>query len=418
MNIVRPFVFLFLGIAAPIGLAAAALPEAPPESCGVSSARLERVETLLRRQVSDRHHAGLVTLLVRNGKVVHTSAAGYRDIEGQLPMQRDSICRVYSMTKLVTSVAALMLVEEGKLGLDQPIGRWLPALVKPNVLAGGTDDAPVLRAAAAPVTVRHLLTHTAGYTYDFIGQDLIHRLYARRNLWESPSMAEFIARVAGLPLAHEPGAQFTYGINADILGAVIEAASGVSLPEFLAHRIFGPLGMSDTGFDVAPGKLARLAKVYSHSPKGGFAEAGVFLGAYAEAGRGFASGGGGLFSTADDFARFALMLLHSGKSGSETILSRKSVELLRSNQLQGHPGGHHALSRAHGFGLGAEVRLDLGLGGPLGSKGQFGWYGAATTYCTIDPQENLVAILMAQHLPFNEHGVFDEFANAFYQALR
>lgn len=393
------------------------LPTVDPERQNISSERLKRVAAMSQRYIDRRQHAGLVTLLARDGKIVDWRSHGFRNVERRLPMECDTICRIYSMTKIVTSVAALILIEEGRLGLDQPVAQWLPELAKPRVLTGGTADAPIHEETHSAITIRHLLTHTAGYTYDFIGHDPIHELYTRKDLWNSASPEDFVRRVAALPLAHHPGAQFTYGINVDLLGAAIEKASGETLERFFAIRILGPLGMVDTAFDVPAEKLDRLATVYTHGAKGGFAEPPVFLGAFAEQGRGFASGGGGLFSTAGDLARFAQMLLNGGALDGHRIVSRKTIELMIANHLQGLPGGCHALSPAHGFGLGVEVRLDLGKGGPLGSPGQFGWYGAATTYCAIDPKERLVTILLAQHLPFNEHGIFDAFANAYFQAL-
>jgi CubicO group peptidase (beta-lactamase class C family) len=393
------------------------LPQSPPDRHGISPERLKRVEETIRRAVDDGHHAGAAWLLARNGEIVDWQSYGYRDLEALLPMERNTICRIYSMSKIVTSVAVLILVEEGRVGLDDPIGKFLPALSQAQVLTGGTSDAPELVPAKSPVTIKHLLTHTSGYDYDFANTQLINQLYQKQDLWNSTSLKEFVSRVARLPLAHQPGEKFTYGINNDILGALIDTVSGKSFEDFVQERICGPLQMHDTAFHVPPDKTNRLARIYAQGEGGKLVEAQDFLGAYVEKGRGIPCGGAGLFSTAGDYARFAQMLLNGGSLEGTRVLSRKTVELMTSNHVQHLPGENHGFSPAHGWGLGVEVRLDLGRGSNLGSHGQFGWYGAATTYCQIDPKEKLVAVLFTQHFPFNQHGLFGRFANTYYSAL-
>jgi CubicO group peptidase (beta-lactamase class C family) len=339
---------------------------------------------------------------------------GRRDVEQRLPMEKDTIVRLYSMSKILTSVAALILHEEGRLKLDDPVSKYLPALEKPKVMTGGTAKAPVLVAAKTPITIKHLMTHTSGFIYGF-GKTPVDKVYQDAKVFDVASMDEFVARAAKLPLAHQPGVRFSYGINTDFLGAVIEKVSGQPLDVFVEERICRPLGLVDTGYDVPESKMARLAKVYQLKD-GHFEPVEPVAASFAERGRGFPTGGAGMFSTAIDYARFAQMLLNGGELDGVRILGRKTVELMTANHLPDpHPttddGG------ADGFGLGVSVRLDLAKSSQLGSVGQFGWSGAATTHVVMDPQEKLVAILMAQHFPFNEHDLFWDFTTLTYGAL-
>jgi CubicO group peptidase (beta-lactamase class C family) len=228
---------------------------------------------------------------------------------------------------------------------------------------------------------------------------------------------DFIRKVGKLPLRHHPSEAFTYGINTDALGALVERLSGQPFEEFLQRRLFRPLKMPDTSFDVPPEKRERLAKTYKHGPDGKFVEAEPLIGTFAEKGRGIDSGGAGLFSTVSDYARFAQMRCNGGQLDGVRLLGRKTVELMTANHLLSLPESATASNRAQGFGLGVEVQLDLGRSGLPGSPGAFGWYGAATTYARIDPKERLVALAFAQHFPFNEHGLFAKFATGYYQAL-
>lgn len=398
-------------------LSAQSLPTVRPVQAGFSAQRLHRLHATMKRFVADGQHAGVITLVARKGKLVDLQTYGYRDLEKRLPMEKDTICRIYSMSKIVTSVAVLMLMEEGRFNLDDPVANYLPELKELKVLTGGTADAPQLEPLKRAVTIKHLLTHTSGLIYDFDGTDELHKLYQRAELWSGPDLNDFIRKVGRLPLKHQPGDAFTYGINTDVLGALVERMSGMTFEEFLQERLCRPLKMRDTSFDVPPAKMDRLAKTYKHGPDGKLVEAEPLIGTSAEKGRGIYSGGTGLFSTVGDYAHFAQMLCNDGQLDGERILGRKTVELMTANHLLALPGDKHGFDPAAGFGLGVEVQLDLGRGGLLGSPGAFGWYGAATTYARIDPQERLVAIAFAQHFPFNEHGMFARFATGYYQAL-
>lgn len=389
----------------------------PPPRPSVSPERLQQLDRAITASVDQRQHSGAIWLIAHEGKVVDCQARGFRDLEKKLPMERDTICRIYSMSKIITSVATLMLMEEGRLRLDAPVGDYLPEFKQMKVFKGGTAATPELIPAVRPITVKHLLTHTSGLIYDFDGGDALHQLYQRAKLWDGTSLREFTAKVAALPLKFQPGDEWNYGINADVLGALVEAVSGKPFEAFLTERIFNPLGMKDTSFDVPASKMNRLAKTYKHGPDGKLIEAEPMLGTWTESGRGLAAGGSGLFSTVDDYARFAQMLGNGGQLDGQRLLSRKMVELMTANHLVTLPKSNHAFSPANGWGLGVEVQLDLGRGSLPGTPGAFGWYGAATTYCRVDPKENLVAILFTQHFPFNEHKLFETFSTLYYGAL-
>ncbi len=410
--------FLFLTVVLTSSPLFAQLPATTPEAAGMDAGRLGVMHATIERFVHDGNAAGAITLVARDGKTVDLFATGYRDLEKKLPMQRDTICRIYSMSKIVTAVAVLALWEDGKFNLDDSVSDYLPELKDLKVMTGGTADAPQLEPAKRPITIHHLLTHTSGFGYDFDGGDATQELYRRANLWSGVELDGFIKKVATLPLHHQPGDAYTYGINFDILGALIERVSGERFDAFLQKRIFDPLSMRDTGFSVPEAKGERLAKTYKHGPDGKLVEAEPIIRVRPESGASLESGGGGLFSTADDYARFAEMLLEGGALDGRRIIGRKTVELMCANHLASLPQPLPAVMPGKGFGYGVEVTTDIGRGDVPASAGQFGWYGAATTYCQIDPHERLVAIALFQHFPFNEHHIFAKFATGYYQAVK
>ena len=414
MKIKVLMISLALGVAGVQGQ----LPKSSPERLGFDQQRLEVLHRTVQNFVQEDKHAGIITLLARNGKLADFQTYGYRDLEQKLPMERDTICRIYSMSKIITSVGVLILFEEGRFNLDDPAANLLPELKEMKVMTGGTVENPQLEPAKGPITIKHLLTHTSGLIYDFDGNTPLNQIYQRADLWTSAGLEEFMQKVGKLPLKHHPGEAWTYGINTDVLGALIERVSGQNFGDFLAERIFGPLRMNDTAFDVPQESLSRVAKTYQHAEDGSLMPADVLLGTWTEPGRGIESGGAGLFSTIGDYARFAQMLLNGGTLEGERILGRKTVEFMTSNHLLSLPGENHGFNPSQGFGLGVEVQLDPGRGGLPASPGAFGWYGAATTYARIDPQENLVALCFAQHFPYNEHNLFAKWATGYYQALK
>ena len=394
----------------------AQLPTASPKSAGFDPARLKVLHATMKQFVEDGKHAGIITLLARDGKIADFQTYGLRDVEKQLPMERDTICRMYSMSKIITCAAALMLLEDGKYNLDDPITKYLPELKNMKVWTGGTQDAPETEALKRPITIRHLLTHTSGLMYDFMGNDELTKLWRAADLWSGPGLTNFTAKLGKLPLKHQPGDAFTYGVNQDVLGALIERVSGQRFGAFLEDRMFRPLGMKDTGFDVPTNKMSRLAKTYKVAD-GKFVEDKPIIETWPEEGRGIEAGGAGILSTAGDFARFAQMLCNGGTLEGKRILGRKTIELMTANHMVMLPN-NQAATRQKGFGLGVELTTDLGQLSMPSSIGQFGWYGAATTYCQIDPKEKIVAIALAQHFPFNQYNFFAAFQTGYYQALK
>ncbi len=394
------------------------LPRGVPEKAGFSTERLGKMHAMIQSFIDGGKHAGAISAVARNGKLVDFKTYGYRDLEARAPMQPDTIVRIYSMSKVITSVAVLQLFEEGRFALDDPVTRFIPALQNLKVCTGGTVENPTLVDAKRPITIKHLLTHTAGFAYDFSAREPVRQLYQQADLLEASSLKEFIERLAKLPLVQQPGEAFNYGVNIDVLGYLVEVVSGKPLEDHLRERIFAPLRMNDTSFDVPEEKMPRLAKLYENGPDGKLRPvAKPPFGTYAEKGRGFASGGGGLFSTAGDYLRFAQMLLNGGKLDGQQILGRKTVELMLANHLTFLEKPAFDGNRSEGFGLGGSVRIDLARANTLGSVGQFGWSGAATTAFNIDPKEKTVALLITQHLPNNQHGMVGRFYTLFYQSL-
>jgi CubicO group peptidase (beta-lactamase class C family) len=414
---VRHMRLLLLALACALAVSVQAqLPNTSPRAAGFDPARLNVLHATTKRFVGEGRHAGIVTLIARDGKIVDVQAYGLRDVEKQLPMKRDTIVRVYSMSKIITCAATLMLLEDGKFNLEDPVSKYLPELKGMKVWTGGTQDSPQTEALKRPITIKHLLTHTSGLMYDFAGNDELTKLWRAADLWSGPGLTNFIARLGQLPLKHQPGDAYTYGVNQDVQGALIERVSGERFGTFLENRIFRPLGMKDTGFDVPESKRQRVARTYKLAD-GKFVEDKPIIETWPEEGRGIEAGGAGLFSTADDFALFAQMLCNGGTLDGKRLLGRKTIELMTANHMVTLPN-NQAATRQKGFGLGVEVTTDLGQLSMPSSVGQFGWYGAATTYCQIDPKEKIVAIALAQHFPFNQYGFFAAFQTGYYQALK
>jgi CubicO group peptidase (beta-lactamase class C family) len=397
-------IFVFTAIACAsvmFHVGAAPLPAAAPQTQGMSAERLERLHRFMQDLTEQGGYLGAVALVARNGKVVDWSAYGYRDLARRDKLERDAIFRIRSMTKTVTAVAVLMLMEEGKLGLEDPVARYLPQFARMRVFEGGSADAPATRAAQGPITIRHLLTHTPGFAVYGKPTDELTILFNRAALHTAPDLEQYAARLAKLPLAHDPGAQFHYdGVATEVAARLVEVVAQMPFDQFLRQNIFAPLGMDDTGFEVAPAKRARIAEMTTTDAAGKLVP--LAPGEMAPAGERmnpYFSGAGGLYSSAGDYARFAQMLLNGGQLDGASILGRKSVEMMMQNHLTQLNPPVNEFNAAEGFGLGGMVVLDVARRGRLGSVGQFGWSGSAGTYYTIDPKEGLVAILMTQHLP-------------------
>lgn len=402
--------------------AAPPLPLASAASQGMGAARLARLAAYMHGLTAGGDYLGGVTLVARNGKIVDWQAYGYRDIGRREPMARDAIFRIYSMSKTVTAVAVLTLMEEGKLALDDPIGKYLPEFASMQVFTGGSADVPQTRPARGPLTIRQLLTHTAGFAVYGKDSDPVNVLFRRAELERAPDLADYTARLARLPLAHDPGEQFHYdGVASQPLGRLVEVLSGMPFDRYLQQRIFAPLKMADTGFSVAPAKRGRIADMTTTGADGKLRLAAGAVPPAGERMNPYFSGAGGLYSSAGDYARLAQMLLDGGSLDGVSILGRKTVDLMMQNHLTHLDPPVTGFSAAEGFGLGGSVVLDVARRGRLGSVGQYGWSGAGATYYTIDRQEKLVAILMLQHLP---QGLAADppkpsvtFCNLVYQAL-
>jgi CubicO group peptidase (beta-lactamase class C family) len=405
------------------GAAAAPLPVATPAAQGMSAERLVRLDNFLQELTGPGGYLGAVALVARNGKIVDYAAYGYRDLGRRDKLERDAIFRIYSMSKAVTAVAVLTLMEEGKLGLEDPVANYLPEFAGLRVFDSGTADSPVTR-AAVPVTVRQLLNHTAGFAVFGKRTDPVNVLFDRAALSSSPDLKEYVTRLARVPLAHEPGAQFHYdGVSVQVASRLVEVVGAMPFDRFLQQRIFAPLRMADTGFEVAPAKRGRIAAMTTTDAAGQLtAPAPGTVAAAGERMNPYFSGAGGLYSSAADYARFAQMLLNGGELDGKQVLGRKSVELMMQNHLTHLTPPVQQFSAAEGFGLGGSVVLDVARRGRLGSVGQFGWSGAGGTWFTIDPKEQLVAILMTQHLPQglpnDPRKPIVRFSNLVYQSLR
>lgn len=381
-------------------LAAQELPRATPESVGMSSERLSRITAAIERYVEEGRLAGAVTTVLRNGNVVYEEAVGYRDREARAAMTTDAIFRIASQTKAIVSVGIMMLQEEGALLISDPVSRYLPEFRNTTVAVRREDGGYDIVPAARPITLRHLLTHTAGVAYgsgpgaDRWEQAGITGWYFAHR--EEP-IRRTVERMAALPFQAQPGEAFVYGYSTDILGAVIEVVSGKTLDDFLRERIFEPLDMRDTHFYLPPAKRSRLATVYSlrgeltRAPDGAGMEA---QGQYVDGPRRSFSGGAGLLSTARDYARFLQMLLNGGELGGVRILSPTTVALMTENHIP-----HIDRGPGMGFGLGFSIRLDVGAAGQPGSVGEFGWGGAYHSTYWVDPEEELVVVYLTQVIP-------------------
>jgi CubicO group peptidase (beta-lactamase class C family) len=368
------------------------LPAAAPEDIGLSSFRLDRLGAVLRSEIERGRLPGAVVLIARRGRLGYFECFGMRDAASGAPMTKDAIFRIYSMTKPITSVAAMMLWEEGRFLLSDPIGKYLPDLSDLDVaLERGADIERV--PALSPITVQDLLRHTSGLTYEFRGPGAVQKMYMSAKVFSrAQSSAEQVATLGKLPLLHQPGTRWEYSRSTDVVGRLIEVLSGMPLSVYFERHILAPLGMVDTAFHVPPHHHSRLAEAFAEDPDSGL---GVRLLEVREAPN-FESGGGGLVSTAGDYARFLQMLLNGGTLDGTRLLSRKTIELMTADHLGPITGAPDLLLPGHGFGLGFAVRLHAGIAQVPGSIGQYFWGGLAGTTFWVDPAEQLFALMLIQ----------------------
>lgn len=395
---------------------------------GFSQQRLQRIEEQMRQAVDEGITVGGQGLIARDGEVIYHQTWGHADREAQAETQPDTLYRIYSMTKPITSVALLMLYEEGHFLLSDPIDKFLPEFANAQVLVEDAEGGDSLRPAARPPTVRDLLRHTAGLSYGVFGNSAVDRLYMDVGLFEKTTLADFSETLGGLPLLLDPGTRWHYSLAVDVQGRLIEVISGKSLGEFFRERIFQPLSMNDTFFHVPEEKRRRLAQLYT--PRGGsalwssrwtFGEANTLDVADPELSRpyfedGFIeSGGAGLVSSADDYLRFALMLAGEGEVEGVRLLAPGTVRLLHRDHLG--PIDSSGLRGMDGFGLGVGIVNDpASKSGELGARGAYGWGGAAGTNFWVDPERNIVGIYMNQSIP-HQTTLSQRFKVLTYQAL-
>jgi CubicO group peptidase (beta-lactamase class C family) len=373
-----------------------ALPTAKAENAGMSTERLTRLGETMKSLVDQGRLAGVVTMVARHGKVVEFEAAGKRDIAANLPMQKDSIFRIYSMSKPITGVAMMMLFEEGKWQLNDPVAKYVPEFA--NLKVYGTDAAGniVLKDQTHPMTMRELMSHTAGFTYGFFSDTPVDRLQREADVLNiNNTLDEMITRVAKLPLNAQPGSEWHYSISVDIQGYIVQKLSGMRFEEFLEKRIFKPLNMVDTGFYVPAEKLKRFAEFYDYDKEGHLQIVRSPINHDFSAKPALPSGGGGLVSTATDYMRFCQMLLNGGQLGGVRLLAPRTVELMRTNVLAPTMS---IFAPGAGFGLDFAVYTDAVAAGGYYGKGTYWWGGAAGTWFWIDPTDDLIVIGMIQQI--------------------
>ena len=399
------------------------LTSAKPESVGLSSDRLERIATVVKHDIDDKRIAGAVTLVVRHGKVAWFKAQGMSDREAAKPMPNDAMFRICSMTKPITSVAVMMLYEEGKFLLEDPVSKYLPEFKSPKVLVKPAKGEPYSIPATKEITIRDLLRHTSGITYQW--NDDLGPMYEKANvasglLQYDGTIGDSVKQLAALPLLFNPGDKFEYSLGIDVLGRLVEVVSGKPLDDFFRTRIFEPLGMKNTYFFPPENKLDLLATAYTYYPDKGlnrFPDTPIREGSFAYSAdypsRGpkkLFSGGAGLVSTAMDYARFCQMMLNDGKVGNTRLLSRKSVELMTHDQLG-------KISQDMGFGIGFGVDGAKAPLSELGSVGSYGWGGFFYTEFSIDPKEEMIVIFMAQLHPTGDLTLNRQVHELAYQAI-
>ncbi len=417
------FALLFV----PQTLVAQGLVRVEPEEVGMSSERLDRLSLALETYVDEGRLAGAVTIVLRHGKIAYREGIGYRDVEAESPMPSDGIFRIASQTKALASVGVMLLQEEGKLLITDPIGKYLPAFAETTVADPNGEGGYTVVPSNRPITIRDLLTHTAGISY---GMGLLANRGAAADAWEEAGITgwyfanrdepvvDTMARLAELPMDAHPGERWIYGYNTDILGAMIEEISGQTLGAFLKARLFDPLGMTDTHFFLPENKVGRLATVYSSVGDGSSFERApepghmVGQGHYVSGPRTAFSAGAGALSTAADYATFLQMMLNGGELNGTRILSRKTVESMLSDHL-----GGLAVRPGQGFGLGFSITHDPAATGLPGSGGEFGWGGAYHSTYWVDPEEELVVVYLTQLIPASNIDDQQKVRTLVYQAI-
>jgi CubicO group peptidase (beta-lactamase class C family) len=403
--------------------------EVDPGEVGLDATRLQRLDTHFQRYVDDGRLAGWLLAVTRGGKIAHLATAGQRDTEDALPVTPDTIWRIYSMTKPITSVAALMLWEEGRFELKDPVAKFLPEFAEQKVWRSGSATSPVLEPVTEQMEMWHLMTHTSGLTYGFLYAHPVDELYRRGGFeWGVPQEAdlgEICSKLAGLPLLFQPGTEWNYSMSIDVLGRVLEVLEGKSLGDILKERIFDPLGMVDTSFSVPEESADRLAMLYGAHPATRLASRLEAAGSTALRPPAAHLGGGGLVSTAGDYLRFAEMLRREGELHGARLLSPRTVRYATSNHLPenmdltafGRPLFSETTFDGVGFGLIGSVTIDPIAAKVPASLGDYGWGGAASTSFWVDPVEDITCVFMTQLLPSSTHPIRSQLKQLVSQAI-
>jgi CubicO group peptidase (beta-lactamase class C family) len=376
----------------PTALLADSFPITKPSKQGFSSERLERIGDLSQRYIEEKKIAGMVNLVARNGKIVYYDAKGYRGLDDPRPLKKDSLFRIYSMTKPITSVALMMLYEKGAFQMKDPVSKFIPELKNLTVMNSVGDIVP----AEKIMTMQHLMTHTAGFSYGFNSNDAIDKLYIKAELVKATNLDDFVNRLATLPLRSEPGTKWHYSVAVDVMGLVVERISGLTFDVYLQQEIFEPLKMTDTFFSVPEEKRSRFLPNQIWNANSGEMDTVVEYPEWNYEDVTLFSGGGGLVSTAYDYLRFAEMLRNGGALNGKRLLSPKIIDFMTSNHVAALDENMYPGSPGLGFGLGFEIVTNPAALGLLSSVGEYSWSGAAGTLFWIDPVENIVSITMIQ----------------------
>ena len=395
---------------------------------GVDPKRFANLDRALHGYVDRQLIPGVQTLVWRRGELVHRDRYGFVDVEEQTPVQEDTIYRLYSMTKPITSVALMMLYEEGHFLLENPVSRWIPEFADTQVWIGGTAEDPETKRLETPLTIQHMLTHTSGLTYGFQYQNAVderYRQFALGSFEKAPDydLDRCMELLAAQPLLFEPGTSWNYSMSTDVCGALVERISGMKLDEFFAKRIFEPLGMTDTAFAAPESDVARCSPLYVFAPGKGMNR--LSSARSMTRGESMLSGGGGLVGTGDDYLRFCRMLLGGGELDGVRLLSPRTVEFMMSNHLpegrtmneMGQSTFAETAMAGTGFGLGFSVLLDPVANGALGSVGLAAWGGAASTAFWVDRSEDLAVVFLTQLLPSNTYPLRRHLQSGVYQAI-
>jgi CubicO group peptidase (beta-lactamase class C family) len=414
-------IFPFVDCNAQQGIVRKGLPRARPEEVGLSAAALQRITPALQAYVDSGRLAGIVAVVARHGKIAYLDSVGFMDIELRQPMRTDAVFRIYSMTKPVTAVAVMQLFERGKLRLDDPVSKYIPAFAQVQVYSGGYAAKPTLRNPDKPISIEHLLTHTAGLTYG-IGNSPVDSIYRGASLLRAnQTIEEFADTIARLPLLFSPGTAWNYSVAMDVLGRVVEVVSGKTFDRYLEDEIFEPLGMDETAFHATLAMAGRITTLYSRGLDGKLSPRRPLLRAVNGAEGKLFGGGGGLLSSVSDYLRFTQMLLNGGELDGHRVLNRETVALMMHNHIPlslipikppvpNWPPGRN------GYGYGGAVCVDSADAGPE-SQGIYRWAGAGATFFWIDSKEDLVAMVWAQFSGSEVWSIDNEFERLVHAAV-